>query len=89
MSEILSEFARRIVKIMMLIFVFAFAIGFLGIDAFAGRAARRAEQHRPLACGMFAAPGTTRFTPVGARTAGHRFPDPADGLWRSAFRDPD
>ena len=36
MSEILSEFARRIVKIMMLIFVFAFAIGFLGIDAFAG-----------------------------------------------------
>jgi len=36
MSEILAEFARRIVKIMLLIFVFAFAIGFLGIDAFAG-----------------------------------------------------
>ena len=36
MSEILAEFARRIVKIMLLIFVFAFSIGFLGIDAFAG-----------------------------------------------------
>jgi len=36
MSEILAEFARRIVKILLLIFVVAFAIGFLGIDAFAG-----------------------------------------------------
>jgi small conductance mechanosensitive channel len=36
MSRILAEFARRIVKIMLLIFVVAFAIGFLGIDAFAG-----------------------------------------------------
>jgi len=36
MSDILAEFARRITKIFLLIFVFAFAIGFLGIDAFAG-----------------------------------------------------
>lgn len=36
MSEILAEFARRIIKILLLVFVFAFAIGFLGIDAFAG-----------------------------------------------------
>lgn len=36
MSDILAEFARRIVKILLLIFVVAFAIGFLGIDAFAG-----------------------------------------------------
>jgi small conductance mechanosensitive channel len=36
MSEILSEFTRRIVKILLLIFVFAFAVGFLGFDAFAG-----------------------------------------------------
>jgi small conductance mechanosensitive channel len=36
MSEILAEFARRIVKILLLIFVFAFAVGFLGYDAFAG-----------------------------------------------------
>lgn len=35
-SEILAEFARRIVKILLLIFVFAFAVGFLGVDAFAG-----------------------------------------------------
>lgn len=36
MSDILAEFAQRITKILLLIFTFAFAIGFLGIDAFAG-----------------------------------------------------
>ena len=36
MSEILAEFARRIIKYFLLIFIVAFAIGFLGIDALAG-----------------------------------------------------
>ena len=36
MTEILAEFTRRIIKYVLLIFVFAFGIGFLGIDAFAG-----------------------------------------------------
>jgi small conductance mechanosensitive channel len=36
MSEILADFAGRVVKILLLIFVFAFAVGFLGYDAFAG-----------------------------------------------------
>jgi small conductance mechanosensitive channel len=36
MSEILAEFSRRIIKYFLLIFIVAFSIGFLGIDALGG-----------------------------------------------------